>query len=524
MKRTYSSLLVRRHGVQCRPDGMDGRVISSVTQTSEGDSKMKRTYFGLLGAFVGFAAFLFGPFPALAQVAPNLKSAAPYAVLGTNAIPIIGTVTCTDTGPGIGITGQVGTTFAGGITNTGPCTITGPIVAPVGGAVVADFNAAFASIDGLNPVCTAVIPIVTTTLAPGVYCSAAGTTIGAGVTLTLNGNASDVWVFRVGTGGPGALTLTGGQVKMGGTAQACNVYWKTSAGMTVTDSASFVGTVLSGAAATMTRTSWTGRVMATTDVTLTDPEPMTFAGCAAPASLTLRKTWAVNSIAGNTVTVTSAGFVNNASSGLSTATSAGNTTTGVSVAVSAGETGTISEAFGVGTAANYTATLACTGNANALVANSLTVNAADVAIVCTETNALNAGVCPVISLSPVAGVLSPGTVGTFYSRQISASDSLESSFTYTVASGALPNGLTLNATTGVISGTPTTPGSFAFTITATDTSNGCSSAGVAYSIVIAAAAVPVAAVGGPTLDFVGLAILILLLTGMGVLLVNRFTL
>jgi len=155
------------------------------------------------------------------------------------------------------------------------------------------------------------------------------------------------------------------------------------------------------------------------------------------------------------------------------------------------------------------------------------VNAADVAIVCTETNALNAGVCPVISLSPVAGVLSPGTVGTFYSRQISASDGLESSFTYTVASGALPNGLTLNATTGVISGTPTTPGSFAFTITATDTSNGCSSAGVAYSIVIAAAAVPAApsaAVGGPTLDSVGLAILILLLTGVGVLLVNRFTL
>jgi hypothetical protein len=46
----------------------------------------------------------------------------------------------------------------------------------------------------------------------------------------------------------------------------------------VTDSA-FVGNVLSGAAATMTRGSWTGRAMATTDVTLTDPAP--FTGCAA---------------------------------------------------------------------------------------------------------------------------------------------------------------------------------------------------------------------------------------------------
>jgi hypothetical protein len=229
-----------------------------------------------------FAACLFTPVCAFAQVAPNLGTTAPFAVLGTNGIPTLGTVTCTDTGPGIGIFGQVGTTFAGppGITNTG-CTITGPIVFPVAAGVVADFNAAFASIDTLNPACTGVIPIVTTTLPPGVYCSAAATAIGAGVIITLNGTASDVWIFRVGTGG-GALTLTNAQVVMGGTANACNVYWKTNAlsGVTVTDSA-FVGTVLSGAATTMTRGSWTGRAMATTDVTLTDPAP--FIGCAALA-------------------------------------------------------------------------------------------------------------------------------------------------------------------------------------------------------------------------------------------------
>jgi len=217
---------------------------------------------------------------AWAQVEPNLGTAAPYAVLGRNAIPTIGTVTCTDTGPGIGIFGQVGTTF-NAITNTG-CTITGPIVAPVPASVVNDFDAAFAAIDAQNPVCTGVIPIVTTTLPPGVYCSAAGTTIGAGVTITLLGNATDAWIFRVGTGGPGALTLTNANVVMGGAAQACHVFWKTSAATTTTDS-NFVGTVLSGAGATMTRGSWTGRLMARTDATLTDPSPMTFAGCAAGA-------------------------------------------------------------------------------------------------------------------------------------------------------------------------------------------------------------------------------------------------
>jgi Ice-binding-like len=588
---------------------MDGRVISSATQTSEGDSKMKRTYFRLLGAFVGFAAFLFGPFPALAQVAvaPNLKSAAPYAVLGTNAIPIIGTVTCTNTlGLGIGINGQVGTTFPGGITNTG-CTITGPIDAPVAGSVVTDFNAAFASVDGLNPVCTAVIPIVTTTLAPGVYCSAAGTTIGAGVILTLNGNASDVWVFRVGTGGPGALTLTSAQVVMGGAAQACNVYWKTSAGMTVTDSASFVGTVLSGAAAVMTRTKWVGRMMATADVTLTNPEPMTFAGCAAPASitvikdfipdngatvpvalictsgtvtatplnaaegapavftvtgalagatctatettvpagytanqagcvgvplngsctitntlipptatLTLRKTWAVNSIAGNTATVTSIGFPTNASSGLSTALLAGNTTTGGSVTVSAGDTGTISEAFGVGAAANYTATLACTGNNTPLAASTLTVNAADVAIVCTETNTLIP--CPVITLTPAKLPLI--TVGTAYSQTITVVGGGSRAYDFTPTAGALPAGLALTGATNTsvnITGTPTTAGAFSFQITATDRLNPSCFANITYA---AAAVTPV---GGPTLDSLGLTILILLLAVAGVFLVNRFT-
>ena len=241
-------------------------------------------------AIVRLAALLLGSASAFAQVAPNLGTAAPYAVLGANSVPIIGTVTCTDTGPGIGITGNVGSTF-NAIVNTG-CTITGSIDAPVAGSVVTDFNAAYAAIDAANP-CTGTIPTTSTTLAPGVYCSAAATTIGAGVTITLNGNASSVWVFRVGTGGLGALTLTNTQIVMGGSALACNVFWKTAQAATVTDSI-FQGTVLSGAAVTMNRGSWTGRALATTDVTLTDPAPMTFAGCSPPSTITVNKDFIPN--------------------------------------------------------------------------------------------------------------------------------------------------------------------------------------------------------------------------------------
>ncbi|MDQ3027856.1 MAG: IPTL-CTERM sorting domain-containing protein [Pseudomonadota bacterium] len=225
----------------------------------------------------GFAALLLISAQALAQVAPNLGSAAPFAVLGTNAIPTVGTVTCTDSGPGTAINGDVGSTF-NLITNTG-CTINGTVTAPVAAQVVNDFNAAFASIDGLNP-CTGVIPTTTTTLNPGVFCSPAGTTIGAGVIITLRGNVNDVFVFRVGTGGLGALTVTDAQIVLSGGARACNVFFKTAEGTTLTRSA-VVGTFLAGTAFTMTNGSLIGRALASTDATVTNAAPLTFGGCAA---------------------------------------------------------------------------------------------------------------------------------------------------------------------------------------------------------------------------------------------------
>jgi uncharacterized repeat protein (TIGR01451 family) len=102
------------------------------------------------------------------------------------------------------------------------------------------------------------------------------------------------------------------------------------------------------------------------------------------ASLTLRKTWA-NANVGDAVTVSTTGAANNASLA-STADTASETDTGSSVTVYVGEQVTIGEAFTVGSAANYSASLACTGNGTALSGNVLTVNAADTAIVCTETN------------------------------------------------------------------------------------------------------------------------------------------
>lgn len=238
-----------------------------------------------------------GATPAAAAVAPSLGAAHPFTVLGTNGIATSGTVSCTTST----INGDVGSTFDS-ITDIG-CTINGSISAPVDAAVVADFDSAYSQLDSLNPACDDVIPITSTTLAPGVYCSAAGTTFGAGVILTLDGDASDVWVFRVGTGGSGALTGNSFQVVMGGSALPCNVYWRTAEAATLTSS-SFIGSILAGTAVTVTGGNFLGRAMASTDVTLTNVVPMTFAGCAGAATITVSKDFLPDSAASVDVDLT----------------------------------------------------------------------------------------------------------------------------------------------------------------------------------------------------------------------------
>jgi len=72
--------------------------------------------------------------------------------------------------------------------------------------------------------------------------------------------------------------------------------------------------------------------------------------------------------------------------------------------------------------------------------------------------------CPTIKLGPPN--LPDGTVNHSYSKTITA-DHGNSPYTFSVSSGSLPPGLTLSPG-GVLSGTPTTAGTFTFTVQATD--------------------------------------------------------
>jgi hypothetical protein len=79
-------------------------------------------------------------------------------------------------------------------------------------------------------------------------------------------------------------------------------------------------------------------------------------------------------------------------------------------------------------------------------------------------------VCPAIGVGPPTP-LPAGSQGVPYGPQVLTASGGYGGMTFTVTSGALPVGLTLSAA-GVLSGSPTQLGSFAFGVTATD-ANGC---------------------------------------------------
>ncbi|MCU0440483.1 MAG: SBBP repeat-containing protein [Raineya sp.] len=75
--------------------------------------------------------------------------------------------------------------------------------------------------------------------------------------------------------------------------------------------------------------------------------------------------------------------------------------------------------------------------------------------------------CDAISIKPVARVLPSGNVGTIYSQTVSQTG-LIGTPTWSIRVGTLPVGLVINPTSGVISGIPTTIGTFNFTIQVTN--------------------------------------------------------
>jgi hypothetical protein len=103
-------------------------------------------------------------------------------------------------------------------------------------------------------------------LVPGLYKWSTDVDI-TGADVTLTGGANDVWIFQI----AGNLTTDGGNVVLGGSAQAKNIFWQVGGvtGATIASGDSFNGVILSAKQVVIVSgASLTGRALAQSQVTL----------------------------------------------------------------------------------------------------------------------------------------------------------------------------------------------------------------------------------------------------------------
>lgn len=446
---------------------------------------MKQTRLGLL-AILGIAALLLTPSRASAQI--TLGSAQSFAALGGSTV--------TNTGASA-ITGDVGVSPGTSVTGFPPGVVIGGAIHAgdaVAGQAQTDLTAAYNAVAGTA--CNVDLTgqdLGGLTLTPGVYCFSSSAFLTGTLTLDFQGNPNALFLFKIGS----TITTASGSTVVpinGGSTCPPNLFWQVGSSATLGTGSTFTGNILALTSITLTTgAELNGRALARNGAVTLDTN--TVALCA-PAIvcpiITVNPATLPNGEVGilYNAAVTAAGGVGP----YTFAVTSGSLPPGVTMT-------------GAGVIAG-TPTTAGTFN--------FTITATDTSSGCLGSRAYSvviaAAGCPVITLSPAS--LPPGAIGAAYSQTISASGGL-APYTFSVVAGSLPAGLALNATTGAITGTPTTAGLVNFTIQATD-ANSC--VGIApYSVAI------VAAPGIPTLNWVGMALLIALIAGAGLFLAGRIS-
>jgi len=211
------------------------------------------------------------------------SQAGKYVILANSGVSTTGTSAITGhiglNAAAVGLTGFSQTVDASGTFSTSP-QVTGrlyasdyapPTPAELTQATATDASAAFLAADNKvlsGPAFTNVGAgnLTGLTLVPGVYEWSTGVSVDAASTVTLSGNATDVWVLKIMGGGitmnPGAtVTLTG--------ALPQNVFWRTAGVVALDTTSNLKGIVLSGSSVTLASgATVNGRLIASTAVTL----------------------------------------------------------------------------------------------------------------------------------------------------------------------------------------------------------------------------------------------------------------
>jgi hypothetical protein len=238
---------------------------------------MKRHLRLLAG--VGFAAFLCGSSPALAQTAPPLGVVQQFSVLGNSGVT-------GSTGAGTVVNGDVGSSPTASISNFPPSSVSPPFTLHLTNDLTVqqahtDAIAAYNFLAAQGPGTVLAAQLNGAVLTSGIYSFAGGAAdLAALGTLTLNGPG--VFVFQVDS----ALTANVGS-NVVGTADPCSVFWRVGTSATL-NGISFSGNVFADASITVgSGSNVTGRTIAgrgpTGAVTMAGAGGNTIGACASAA-------------------------------------------------------------------------------------------------------------------------------------------------------------------------------------------------------------------------------------------------
>lgn len=432
------------------------------------------------------AALLLVSIPAAAQI--SLGSAQSFGALGGSAVTNTGNST---------VNGNVGVAPGTSVTGFPPGVVVGGTIHSndaVAQQAQNDLTIAYNNI--ASTPCTVDLTgqnLGGLTLTPGVYCFATSAQLTGALTLDALGNPNALFLFKIGST---LTTASASTVTVINGADACdNVYWQIGSSATIGTGTSFAGDILALTSITLTTGANTsGRLLARNGAVTLDTNNVNTCGPGVVCPI----------ITVNPATLPN-GTVGAAYNQIITATG-----------------GTAPYTFNVSAGA-LPPGLALDGSTGAITGSPTTPGTFNFSITATDANGCigsrlytmtiaSAG-CPAITINPAT--LQPAVQYSPYAQAVTATGGT-APYVYTVSSGALPAGLTLNPATGLISGTTIQTGLFSFTITATDAA-GCLGAR-SYTLTVLAGGTGIPALDPPTL-----ALLALMLAVAGAFAVSRFT-